>query len=100
TAKRVDIKGINWYFPLSQKSLILAGSASLNPIRNRIAANVAMGILLSNMGMDKAHIKSRQPWTTVDNFDLAPADILAVDLTTTVVMGKPPKRPLTMFPIP
>src|SRR5690554_6687597 len=35
-----------------------------------------------------------------DILDLAPAVMLAEDLTTTEVMGKPPKAPLIMLPIP
>ena len=36
----------------------------------------------------------------VDILDLAPALLLAEERTTTDVMGKPPKRELTIFPIP
>src|SRR5690554_6972142 len=35
-----------------------------------------------------------------DILDLAPAVMLAEDLTTTEVIGKPPKTPLIMLPIP
>src|SRR5690606_39392022 len=39
-------------------------------------------------------------WIMADNFDLAPALALAEDLTTTDVIGRPPRTPLIILPIP
>ena len=50
--------------------------------------------------MAKTLISNSNPCSIADIFDLAPASLLAEVLTTTEVMGKPPKSELTMFPIP
>src|SRR5690606_23272060 len=70
------------------------------PIVSKIAARVAMGILFSNAGMDATQINRSRPWIIADIFDFAPALALAEDLTTTDVIGRPPRTPLIMLPIP
>src|SRR5690554_2316625 len=65
-----------------------------------MAASVAMGILLSSAGIDATQMSRSRPWTIADILDFAPALALAEDRTTTEVMGRPPKAPLIMLPIP
>src|SRR5690606_29882830 len=86
--------------PFSQKCLMVAGFASLYPMVSNMAARVAIGILLSNMGIEATQINRSRPWIMADNFDLAPALALAEDLTTTDVIGRPPRTPLIILPIP
>jgi hypothetical protein len=55
------MKGMNWYFPFSQKCLMCLGLAYLYPTNSKIAAKVAKGILFKTNGIAKTLIKSITP---------------------------------------
>ncbi len=78
----------------------IEGLASLYPTVNKIAANAANGILLSNPGIKKAVSSRRIPWPIAEAFVRAPEVTLAELLTITEVIGSPPIKPETRLPIP
>ena len=61
TAANVAMKGTNWYFPLFQKCLKVAGLANLYPTNSRMAASVANGILFKITGMVNTLMSKRTP---------------------------------------
>ena len=65
-----------------------------------MAAKEASGILLMTPGISIAVRISKTPCTIADNFVFPPAVIFAELLTITCVIGKPPKKPDKILPVP
>ena len=76
------------------------GLASFKPIIIKIAARHAIGILFSNPGIKITAISRNAPCIIAESFVFAPAFTLAVVLTITDVIGKPPSNPARIFPTP
>src|SRR5690606_31585677 len=64
------------------------------------AANEARGILFKIKGIVTTAANKNIPWDTAAIFVFPPELTLAVVLTITEVIGKPPNKPLSMLPTP
>src|SRR5262249_24685040 len=86
--------------PIAKVSLKTLGEARRKPVITNIAARAAIGIRSITDDATSTKAKIKKPWKKLDQRVRAPAAILAVDLTISEIIGKPPINPETALPSP
>ena len=75
-------------------------SINLYPVTTKIAAKLEIGIILNKLGTETTNSSSQTPCSMPASRVLAPAFTFTEPRTITPVIGKDPKAPHIILPIP